>query len=65
LTSQKNEAPLRQSLLISGADPTIFVSRPASGTLQKDEAGFMSRLWKAKTVAEVWAVYAGDVDAEK
>ena len=27
------ERSLRQSLLISGGDPTIFVSRPISGTL--------------------------------
>ena len=33
--------------------------------LQKDEAGFMSRLRKAKTAAEVRAVYAGDAYAKK
>lgn len=33
--------------------------------LQKDEAGFMGRLKKAKTAAEVRAVYAGDAYAKK
>jgi hypothetical protein len=33
--------------------------------LQKEEAGFMSRLQKAASAAEVRAIYAGDSYAKK